>query len=245
MANRDETVILNPYAYGTGGGGGGSDPYWSSVVALLHFDGADASTTFTDETGLRTWTAGGNAQIDTASSVFGGASGLFDGTGDYISTPAHADFDFGSGNFTIEMWVTPANLSGLKMLAGQIAAGTYAPIRMELNASNYNFLISATVGGPWVGGTTTLSAPATGAGTADHVAFVRNGSTFTLYVNGVSKGTRTHSGALYSSTDQMRFGATNSDAYSHNGWIDEARITKGVARYTANFTPPTAAFPNS
>ena len=67
--------------------------------SLLHFDGTDASTTFTDESG-KTWTAHGNAQIDTAQSVFGGASGYFDGSGDYITTPDRADFDFDGQQFT-------------------------------------------------------------------------------------------------------------------------------------------------
>ena len=67
------------------------------TVALLHMDGADTSTTFTDESG-KTWTANGNAQIDTAQSVFGGASGLFDGTGDYLSASDHADWQLDGGS---------------------------------------------------------------------------------------------------------------------------------------------------
>lgn len=67
------------------------------TVALLHMNGADASTTFTDESG-KTWTANGNAQIDTAQSVFGGASGLFDGTGDFISSADSNDWQFDGGS---------------------------------------------------------------------------------------------------------------------------------------------------
>src|SRR3990167_9908671 len=76
----------------------------SNTIALLHFDGADAATTFTDENG-RTWTGAADAQLDTAQKKFGTASLLLDGTGDYIDTPDHADFAFGSGNFTIEMFI--------------------------------------------------------------------------------------------------------------------------------------------
>ena len=68
-------------------------------------DGTDGSTTFTDAIGTHTVTAVGNAQIDTAQYKFGGASGLFDGTGDYLTIPDHADFNFGAGDFTIDFWV--------------------------------------------------------------------------------------------------------------------------------------------
>jgi hypothetical protein len=64
--------------------------------SLLHFDGDNASTTFLDESG-KTWTRYGDAQISTAQNKFGPSSGLFDGTGDYITTPQNADFDFGDG----------------------------------------------------------------------------------------------------------------------------------------------------
>jgi len=78
------------------------------TVALLHMNGTDAATAFTDETG-KTWTAQGNAQIDTGQSKFGGASGLFDGTGDYIDTPDSTDWQLDGGAdanlWTIDFWV--------------------------------------------------------------------------------------------------------------------------------------------
>ena len=69
--------------------------------SLLHFNGADASTTFTDESG-KAWTASGHAQIDTAQSVFGGASGLFDGTDDYIYAADSDDWNLGTLDFTVD-----------------------------------------------------------------------------------------------------------------------------------------------
>lgn len=76
----------------------------SYTKALLHFNGIDTSTTFRDESG-KTWTGGGTAQLDTAQKKLGTASLLLDGNSDYISTPDHADFDVGSGDFTIDFWV--------------------------------------------------------------------------------------------------------------------------------------------
>src|SRR5262245_32929117 len=79
----------------------------TNCKVLLHFNGTDTATTITDSNAggsAHTWTAAGNAQIDTAASKFGGASGLFDGTGDWVTTSDHADFTLGSGAFTIDLW---------------------------------------------------------------------------------------------------------------------------------------------
>lgn len=83
---------------------GGGDPYWANVVSLLHMDGANGSTTFTDQKG-KTWTPNGNVQISTAQSVFGGSSAAFDGVNDSLSIASHADFGFGTGDWTVECFV--------------------------------------------------------------------------------------------------------------------------------------------
>ena len=91
-----------------------NDPYWANVVLLLHMDGTDGSTTFTDSSSYaRAMTAAGNAQIDTAEFKFGTASGLFDGTGDSVQTPNGADFQF-LGDFTVEAWVRPTRRAALQ-----------------------------------------------------------------------------------------------------------------------------------
>ncbi|MCH7827478.1 MAG: hypothetical protein IIC75_05850 [Bacteroidetes bacterium] len=73
---------------------------------MLHMNGTDTSTVFTDDSAsAHSVTANGNAQIDTAQSVFGGASGLFDGTGDYLSIPDNADFDVGGGDWCVDFRV--------------------------------------------------------------------------------------------------------------------------------------------
>src|SRR3990172_8980810 len=84
----------------------------SFTVSLLHGDGVDGSTTFTDEDG-RIWTPSGNAQIDTAQKKFGTGSMLFDGTGDYISTPDSIDFFFGTENFTVDLQYLKNSLPGV------------------------------------------------------------------------------------------------------------------------------------
>lgn len=216
-----------------------TDPYWEHVVALLHFDGPDGSTTFTDETG-KSWVPGGNAQIDTAQSKFGGASGLFDGTGDYISTGTSADFDFGSGDFTVEFFVRLNDMSNQVFIGRRNAAG-FTPFGVGVFASKLQMLVS-TSGASWA--STARDSVDFVSGAWTHVALVRSGTNFTLYKNGNSVVSSTISGSVMSSTNPVLIGAWDSTLFPTNGHIDEVRITKGVARYTANFTPPDRAFPD-
>lgn len=221
--------------------GGPSDPYFANVVALLHFDGADASTTFTDVIG-KTWTAGGNAQIDTAQSKFGGASGLFDGSGDSVSTPDSADFAFGAGDFTIEAWVRVPNVTGTKVVACQWGAAGQRSWIMQVVNSSLQFVASAAGTSPSV----TIGTPGASlsSNTWHHLAVTRNGSTWKAFVDGVAA-TQTASFTMHNSTDGCYIGTqTNGSTSPFNGHIDDLRITKGVARYTSDFTPPTEAFPD-
>lgn len=101
---------------------GGNDQY---TKLLLHCDGADASTTFTDasQAAHGNATPNGNAQVDTAQSKFGGASALFDGTGDFLSYADHADWHFGSGDFMADFWVRFNSVSTAKFI-GQWGGST-------------------------------------------------------------------------------------------------------------------------
>jgi len=91
-----------------------SDTYYSNVSLLLHCDGSNGSTTFTDNSpSPKTVTANGNASVSTAQSKFGGASAVFDGTGDYLSLDGSSGFAFGTGDFTIEFWLSPSVLNGV------------------------------------------------------------------------------------------------------------------------------------
>jgi Concanavalin A-like lectin/glucanases superfamily len=215
-----------------------------SLVLLLHCDGIDGSTTFTDVKG-HTVTANGNAQIDTAQSKFGGASALFDGSGDYLSIPNSTDWDFGSSDFTIEFWmyVTGAPASSNIILAKRNSSG-FSPFGFDFLASGKINFFGSQNGSSWALNITSSGAISTSQWV--HVAGVRNGTSFKLYIDGTEAASTTLSGAMMVTTDPLLIAQWwSSDPRNYNGHLDDIRITKGLARYTANFTPPSAAFPDS
>jgi hypothetical protein len=227
--------MINPFWYLSPGG----DSYFANVASLLHFDGADGSTTFTDVTG-KTWTAFNQTQIDTAQSKFGGASGLFDGSADYIATPNHADFDLTNQDFTIEGWVRFVSLAGVQQvfsrwLGGQNQIGFWA-------GAGFGVYISTT------GSNSILALPYTSfpaINTWYHYAVCRSGADLKLFINGTQAGSTYNIGtsALHSSTNALSIGA---DALGNlNGHHDDFRWTTGTGRYTSAFTPPTEAHPDS
>ncbi len=213
--------------------GDGGDPHWDSVVALLHFDGD-----FSDETG-RIWTPYGGAAIDTEVAVFG-SSGVFPSGTSRISTPSHEDFDFGSEDFTIEAFVYPSSLSSPDQYI--LARGdTSWPFVLRYNPSNIAALVETTSGSRFV---TTFDASL---GVFSHIALVRRGNLLRIFVNGASHGswvTDIGSASLKASSQPLHVGGLPGGQGLRGGRIDDLRITKGVARYTENFDPPTAPFPN-
>jgi len=210
---------------------------------LLHMDGTDTSTTFTDEIG-NTVTANGNAQIDTAQSKFGGASALFDGSGDYLSIPDSDDWSFGSEDFTLEMWLRPNSVVRQMLLSqGTIAGNTEwdieidpeaaAPISIVVNESAVTTFLRQT------SGDLTLN-------DWNHLAFVRSGSNFFIFVNGISQPITSSVGAGTFSFPNFAapliVGARNNFTLGYSGHMDEVRISKGIARWTSNFTPSSTPY---
>jgi hypothetical protein len=211
------------------------DPQFTSVSLLLHGNGTNGSTTITDSSRIpKTVTAVGNAQISTAQSKFGGSSMLFDGTGDWMQTPKSLDFAFGTADYTIELW--------FYLLSGD---PNLRLVEFEGNADNLSCNISTSNSGTlsyFNGSTNTLSSAGLYAiNTWNHLALVRNSGTAKVYLGGTSVITQ----ATTPNTTSPRIlyiGGASSTTF--NGYIDDLRITKGVARYTANFTPPTTPFPD-
>ena len=239
------------------------DPFRSQVSLLLHGNGTNGSTTITDNSPTpKTVTAVDNAQISTAQSKFGGASIAFDGTGDFLSTPNNAAFDFGSGDLTLEAWVyiaanSPADQDGNR---GAIICNTWPATSTPLgwqfallgNTTTTGIAIALDTWGPAAANGTLYRSTVTVPQLIwNHVAATVSGGTRRLFLNGsLIAGTSLTIGTgftqLNNNGNAMRVGQAANTLYPSplNGYIDDLRITKGVARYTANFTHPAAPFPD-
>jgi hypothetical protein len=233
---------------GSEAGGGSTDPYHSQVVLLMHMDGTDASTTFIDEVGA-TVTAVGSAQIDTAQSKWGGASGLFaDTSSDWATVPNVGRYAIGSSNFTLEAWVRYASTSaGTRGIIGQrdgafsdaafnwyTTDGSLAHLSLAWDAggsNDYSVGMSYTYN-VWY-----------------HLAVCKAGASLYFFKDGVQQGSTVSLPAnntirtVTSSPVAIGNGA-RATSVGFGGWIDDLRWTIGTARYTSNFTPPTGPFPN-
>jgi len=208
------------------------DPHWALVTMLLHFNGSNGSTTFTDEVG-HTMAVASPAQISTAAFKFGGASGLFDGVAGFINATTGADFEF-AADLTIECWIKPVNTSDVGVIFDSRVSGpTSTGLVVYKSGSTINLFTS--------NGARLVSPPIT-AGVWVHIALVRASGVFRMYINGV--GGSTYSNAINMTDGRCYIGRDSTAAALYwNGNIDEFRITK-YARYTADFAPQTAQFPN-
>jgi len=187
-----------------------------------------------DSTAKNNLTTFGGATINTTISKFGSASMTFNGTTDYLTYPYTAQLSLLEADFTIEAWVYITSASTQSTL---ITFGSETTNRFVVAVNTARQLIAdifGTATNTFTGATVTLNS-------WTHVAVVRSGSTITGYLNGSSVGSATSSATLGNSTGGVTVGRGNSSEY-FIGYIDDMRVTKGYARYTANFTPPTTAF---
>jgi hypothetical protein len=257
QAQASETV-LNALPRADGYGPMGSLAAFSAAFAevddaytkiLLHMDGTDESTTLVDSnTGgsAHTWTADGNAQLDTAQSKFGGASLLCNGVGDVITTPDHADFTLGMNDFTADCWFNCTGSAGSAQMLFAHSGGTIETISIRVWRNTSNVMVADICSGgsgQQVQGTTQFTdALNTG---WHHFALVRQGASVKLFIDGVQEGVTLNIGASSLNDPAVEFCVGAETAAATNswvGWIDEFRLSVGVARWTANFTAPTAHY---
>ena len=221
------------------------DPHADKVVLLLHGNGTNGSTTVTDSGSLaRTFTAAANAQVSTTQSKFGGASISFDGSGDYVSTPYDPALAYGSADFTIETFIYKNADTGTWVSLWSPTNGSYEGVGLWIDATGNFGVYLSTSGSSWTYSNAAVANLANGQW--HHLAVVRSGGSVFAFVNGIMKPaitTALGTTALYNNTTTGRsLGGISAANYTFNGYIDEFRITKGVARYTADFTPPAAEF---
>jgi hypothetical protein len=224
------TLSLRDLGFVGGLSGGDADPYFANVSLLLHGNGANGSTTITDSSpSPKTVTAVGNAQISTAQSKFGGASIALDGTGDELTATIDS-INIGTNLYTVESWLylnTSLNFAFI-----------------GVNSNFYLITLSDTLFlGDAVVNNIQVPRSILPVGAWFHMALSFDGTTYRLFVDGVLRGSSTTLLKNFN-LNAIRIGAYLSDK-ALNGYMDDFRITKNIARYTANFTPPTAPFPDS
>jgi len=190
-----------------------------------------------DSTGKNDLTILGDARVSTSKQKYGSGAMYFDGTGDYLSMLAAPNLYLGAGDFTIEAWIwKSANGSGGYDGIFQLGVSGSVTDGCILEASSsrgYYF----TMGGGW----SLQYNVSPNDSTWHHVAVSRSGSNTRLFIDGVQQAIYTSAYTIPSTATYALVGGEAGASYPFNGYIDDLRITKGVGRYTANFTPPTAA----
>ena len=184
----------------------------------------------------------GNAQISTSVVKYGTGSMYFDGTGDYLSASAfQAGLNPNSGNFTIECWVYIPSLPNAEQSICSTVTSVGTGILFGFGGGGNVNKLQFAIGNYNVSNPTVVDSATFPVATWTHVAAVRYNGTIYLYKNGVSVGTPTSASSTLQQPT-IAVGAWPQNMVHFNGYIDDLRIST-IARYVANFTPPTQAFP--
>ena len=206
------------------------------TAMLLNFTNAGIY----DGTGRNVLETVGNAHVENSVKKYGTGSMQFDGTGDYLEVQDSPTLDIRSGDFTIEGWIYPTATVSVSSIIGTFTtSGTNNAVHVLIGNDSGQV---AFYWGAFSVSSSLLSGGSAPNNTWTHLAVVRSGNTFTLYVNGTSVDSTTDTSApLVGTTNEIEVGARNGGQNGlFIGFMDDLRITKGVARYTANFTPPAA-----
>jgi hypothetical protein len=211
----------------------GPDANFASVQLLIKAEGANNSTSFVDSSSLgATITAVGGAKISTVQKRYGGSSAYFDGAGDYLTVSNNSRYYLSSGDFTVEAWVY-RQAAGRRVIVSQTqnSSAPYNGWLFYINSSN-----QLTFEGTNGSSISAASMPTSSQWV--HVAAVRSGSTTTIYMDGVQVASGTVSITDFNGTLTIGQYTSPISGSEWTGYIDDLRITRGVARYTAAFVPP-------
>lgn len=212
------------------------DSSWSYVKSLLPMDGADGATAVTDAIAGKTWTFSGNAALSTSTKKWGSAA-LHTNTTGYISCANFGtDGVFTSTDFTVELWAKSKDVNGsTRVLLFMRGANTNYDSYIYNNVFSYGNFSASSIAMPYPADTNW-----------HHLAVTKQGTTLSAYVDGARTGSATYSSNLYCSVLCEIGQYTPNNNLRWNGYVDDFRVTLGVARYTgATYTVPTAAFPTS
>lgn len=220
-----------------------------NVTLLLHMDGANGGTTFADTSGKsRVITPSSGMTTSTSQIKFGSASAYASSASQYLSmTGATAVnvFGFGSSDFTLETWVYSTQSTTSAAIYGWGISDSILPSSfLALNTTTGNLAFNYSTNGT---SSTEIRGGSVGLLTNSwrHIAIARQGSTMRGFIDGTQVFSGTISGSIANQSDRSAFIMTkNAGTDTFLGYFDEFRVIKGVALYTSNFTPPTAAFPD-
>lgn len=218
-----------------------SDDY---TKLLLHCDGTDGSTSFPDASGqAHVVTANGDAQVDTADKKFGTGSCLLDGTDDWLSVAATDDFNFGTGDFAVDCWVNLNEAIGTtvqQLFHMTDGTGVFSVYFQEAGGQDQIDVVVTAGGPPLVNQKRDVTMVT---GTWYHIAITRSGDTIRIFLDGTQLGDDvTISGSVMAANASLTIGDDTTSTNELDGWVDEFRISKGVARWTENFTVPTQEY---
>ncbi len=223
-----------------GSGGGNID---LNTKLLVQSDDADGSVKFMDSSiSTHTITANGDAHHETDASKFGGSSMYFDGAGDYLNIPDSEDFEVYNNEFTIDFWMRADALpTGLHVLVGKYNYGGYSPWNIMQDGANIILYSSSNNSSHDVANARAI---VTGINidTWHHIAFTRDGDTMKTFLDGVLTDSFIFTGGFFNGSQTLKIGGADGGNYSFGGYLDEVRISKGIARWTSDFTPPTAPY---
>lgn len=222
------------------------DTYYPDIALLLRANGSDGSTTFTDASMTpKTVTPSGNVQLDTAQSAYGGASILFDGSGDYLTAGLAADWTFlhDGTKWTLEMQFQLVNTGGAQVLMDTTASGQPGIYIFRNGVSGQLQFFMKGGGGADVLETSNIGGFPGSDGLFHHLRFTFDGTLASdqlkCWLDGTLLGSldRTGSHAMTAPSNALRIGGSTAGSSWVNGWMDDIRITKGVVRNTTSFTP--------
>jgi hypothetical protein len=225
-----------------------TDPLISNVTSIVKFQSYPGNTTFQDSITDAVWTGQDQAEISDVESKFGGRSGVTTGTAtDEWTTPyVSGPYNLADSDFCVEGWIFPQTSGSTGHLIGQWQTAANFGWNISYNDVSQTYVVEWSTDG-------NFSAPRSITGTSSlinrdewtHLAWVRNGATGTMYVNGVADSTTItfSTDVIFNSTSDPHLAGSSGQGDYFLGYMDDWRVTIGDPRYITNFTPPTQSFP--
>lgn len=224
--------FLNSYAHNSGGG---NDPFFSSVVMLAHFDGTNGSNVYINScsrgAGITTTTPG---KLSTSGMLFGSACLALTGGGIFPSSTS-SDYTMGSGDFTMEVACYTGSPSQTAMLLDLRTIGVSVCPALYITGGTFRY---------YVNGVDVITGGSVATSTWQRLSVSKVSGTTRLFLDGTQSGSNYTDSNTYAGTTLAFGGDSFNSLNSLTGNLDEGRLTKGVGRYSSNYTVDAAAFPN-